>query len=481
MDVENIIKKNRIASAIYKALGVIIPVISFPYLARVLGTKGIGSIVFAQAFVAVIGIIAQLGIPIYAMRVCEEISDDEEELSKTAHEILMLNLIMCFVSYVILGAFITFVPVIRNLRVIILIFSVSNFLNSIGMDWLYRAMDKYESITLSSVIFKLIAFIVMLIFVHTSSNLIIAAILVAVGNFLYQLVKFIRASRLISFENIGGYDIKQHRGPVFIYAFLTGSSVLLLNLDTIMLGFSKSLDEVGIFGAATWIKTILVGVVSALGAMMIPKASYYIEQGRKADFEIMSSKALNFVVVVATPIAAFFMLSATEIVGCVFGQEYIGAVNVFRIVMPSLLFACLTNIIGMEMLLPMDEEKGALKALIVGVFADIILNVILIPKMGAAGAAIANLSALVIVLIMQSFALRNCITEKKLEFFIVKVIIGTCFGLLGAFLVRLIKLNSILSLILSAIVFFVVYGIMLLYSGEPMMKEIRDSVADMFD
>lgn len=481
MKIDELIKRNRIANIVLQLIGVLLPVISFPYIARALQPEGLGAMCFAQALIAVFTIISQLGIPIYALRALEDIKDDQEELERTVHELLILNLILSFAAYIVLGACFTFVPLIRDNRVLILIFSASIFLNAIGMSWLYKALDKYEKINFVSVVCKLLTFIGMIIFVKSSESEVICTILVVAGIYIPCIVDFIMAGKLISFESVGDYDIKRHLEPVVIYGFMAGSMTLILNLDTVMLGFMTNFVWVGIFQVAVWIKIVLVGVVTTLGTLIIPKASYYIEQGLQADFEIMSSKALNFILVVATPIAVFFMIFGSEILGMIFGEAYGLASILLKFTMPALLFTCLTNIIGMEMLLPLNEEKGALKAVVAGAIADFVLNLILIPKYGAIGAGISNLIATVIVLVLQVVALKKCVTQKIMDFLYIKVIIGICFGVLAIFIIKLFKLGSFVTVILSAIVYILIYGVMLLYSGEPMVKEIKDSIVAMFE
>ena len=152
------------------------------------------------------------------------------------------------------------------------------------------------------------------------------------------------------------------------------------NLDTVMLGFMTSDETVGYYNAAVRIKSILVSIVTSLGAVLLPRASYYVERGEMDRFRQITRKALNFVFLAAVPMMIYFMVFARQGIFLLSGENYAGAVRPMQWIMPTLLFIGLSNVLGIQILVPLTREKVVLWSLIAGAAVDVVLNVVLIPK-----------------------------------------------------------------------------------------------------
>ena len=139
----------------------IFPVITFPYVSRILLPEGTGKVAFATSLISYFSMFAQLGIPTYGIRACAKVRDNRNELSKTVHELLIVNLGMCVISYVALFMALRYVPRLAEDKSLYVIMSFTIVLTSIGMEWLYKALEQYTYITCRSVIFKFIALIAM--------------------------------------------------------------------------------------------------------------------------------------------------------------------------------------------------------------------------------------------------------------------------------------------------------------------------------
>jgi O-antigen/teichoic acid export membrane protein len=143
-----------------------------------------------------------------------------------------------------------------------------------------------------------------------------------------------------------------------------------------------------------------------------------------------------------------------------------------RLIMPTLLFVGITNITGIQMLVPMGKEIVVLRSEIGGAVTDIILNALLIPKMASAGAAIGTLAAEMVVLIIQYTALRNEVAPAFKAIQYLKISTGIIVASAASFWVLKLSLGSFVTLLISAVIFFAVYGGFLLVTGEPLTREI---------
>ena len=164
------LKLNVIMNSILTMSSFIFPLITFPYVSRVLSPVGTGKVAFATSFISYFSMIAQLGIPTYGIRVCAQVRDDKIKLSKTVHELLFVNMITTILSYIGLVFALIFIPRLQADKPLYIVISITILLNSIGMEWLYKALEQYTYITIRSILFKFIGLIAMFILVHEQKD-----------------------------------------------------------------------------------------------------------------------------------------------------------------------------------------------------------------------------------------------------------------------------------------------------------------------
>lgn len=267
--------------------------------------------------------------------------------------------------------------------------------------------------------------------------------------------------------------------PIIIFFAMSCATTIYTNLDTVMLGFMKTDTDVGYYNAAVKIKTVLLGVVTALGTVLLPRASYYVEQKLMDEFYRVARKAIHFVFLISLPMAVYFMFFAKEGIFFLSGDAYGGSIIPMQIIMPTLVLIGLTNIMGIQMLVPLGGEKVVLYSEIVGAVVDLILNAILIPSMSSAGAAIGTLVAEVAVFIVQYVALRGSVRDMFLDMRYGALILATALGSICAVPVKMLHLGSFFTLCISAILFFGVYGIVMILMKEELVLEILNQVLGM--
>ena len=152
---------------------VFFPLITFPYASRILKPTGMGRVSFALSLISYFSMFAQLGIPTYGIRACAQVRDDKTELTRVVHELLFINLITNLISYLALIISLLFVPRLRDDRMLYVLVSSTIILTSIGVEWLYKALEQYTYITVRSIIFKCISLIALFLLVHSQEDYII--------------------------------------------------------------------------------------------------------------------------------------------------------------------------------------------------------------------------------------------------------------------------------------------------------------------
>lgn len=470
------LKINIIMNMILTMSSFIFPLITFPYVSRILLPDGTGKVSFATSLVSYFSMFAELGIPTYGIRVCAQVRDNREELTRTTQELLIINLVMSAISYVALFLAIAFVPRLQNEKTLYIIVSFSIILTSIGMEWLYKALEQYTYITIRSVIFKFIALITMFLLIHKKSDYVIYGGISILAGCASNVLNFINVHKFIDLKPVGRYNFKRHFKPIGTFFAMACATTIYTNLDTVMLGFMKTDTDVGYYNAAVKIKNVLVSIVTSLGAVLLPRASYYVENGLMNEFRRITKKALSFVFLIASPLVLYFMFYAKEGIFFLSGNAYAGAVLPMQIIMPTLLFIGLTNILGIQMLVPMGKEKVVLYSEIAGAIIDVIINVLLIPRFASAGAAIGTLVAEFVVLVVQYIALKDDVTETLKQVHYVRIAIALVLGTAVSLWVKMLNLGLLLTLVISAVLFFGVYGFYLLICKEEMIVEIWNMI-----
>lgn len=392
------LKKNFVMNSLLTMSSFIFPLITFPYISRIIGPSGTGKINFVTSFINYFAMVAQLGIPTYGIRACARVRDNKNELTKVVQELLIINLATTVVSYIGLTLCLIYIPKFQMEKDLYIIISFSIVLTTIGMEWLYKALEQYTYITIRSIIFKFIAVIAMFLLIHAEKDYVMYGAITIFASSASNILNFINVHKYVELKPVGNFNFRRHFRPVVVFFAMTIATTIYTNLDNVMLGFMTSDIEVGFYSAAIKIKSILVSLVTSLGTVLLPRVSYYIEKNRMDDFKRIYEKAFNFVFVIACPLTIYFILFAKESISFLSGNLFEGSIVPMKIIMPTVLLIGLSNITGIQILVPLGKEKIVLYSEIVGAITDCVINAMLIPRFKASGAAIGTLVAEVAVL-----------------------------------------------------------------------------------
>ena len=179
------VKYNFIMNMILKMSSFIFPLITFPYVSRVLGAVGIGKVSFATSIIYYFTTIASLGIPTYGIKACAQCRNNKDQLSKLVHELIIISTIMTVVSYISFCILLLVVPKLFESRIVLLVTSSSLVLSSMGLEWFYQAIEQYDYITYRNLAFKVISIVLMFVFVTSSEDYICSSVCAWFGRFKY--------------------------------------------------------------------------------------------------------------------------------------------------------------------------------------------------------------------------------------------------------------------------------------------------------
>ncbi len=458
----NSLKKNAALNMTKNIMGLIFPLVTFPYVSRVLEPDGVGKVNFAHSIISYFSMIAALGINTYGVREAARLRNDKIKLTKFVKEILTINIISTLVAYCLLGFALICIPKFSDYRLLLVVCSGSILFATIGIDWLYTALEEFSYITIRSILFQMISIVLMFIFVRQKEDYLIYAGIGVVSSVGSNICNFIHARTFILFKEKIKKQIKKHMKPIFTLFAMSIAISIYTALDTTMLGFISGDEQVGFYTAATRINKIVVSVITAAVAVILPRLSYYLSQNDRSNFNELIEKALKIVILFSLPCAVGLCLVAKPVVLLFSGLQYEPAIVVMQVMNPIIIAISLSGFIGIQVFMPMGKERVTLLTVIVGAIVNFSLNMVLIPKYGALGAGIATVFAECIVTIVQLIYAHNLFEWNKVFPHILQCVIATCFMSIVVYFFLKINLQFILQLLGSVLIGTISYGSALL-------------------
>lgn len=464
------LKTNVVFNFLNTITGIVFPVITFPYAARVLLPDGIGAVNFLQSIVAYIVLLTSLGIPMYAVREVAKYRDDVAKRNTVTVEITLLSLVLCLGGYIIVWILGECVPQIHSQLALFYVLSLTILFTSLGVNWFFQAIEDFKFITIRAVIFRLLAALALFLFVKTKDDLLIYA-LVTVGN---NIINFIHLRKYIVLKQISWNHLQvwRHLKPsLHIFVFNLIASIYL-NLNTVMLGFMKGDSAVGFYTAGNKISHIVLSVVASLGVVLLPRCSNLVENGRMDEFAAVTRKSYSLVQALSLPSTLGLILLASPIVIIFGGSEFADASAVLAWTAPIIIFIGLSNVFGIQILYPLGKENLVIWSTVGGAVINLLLNLLLIPYWSYTGAAISTFIAELTVLLIQILWGYRYIPFSLFEKANANYLIASLVMVVFVFPLTLFLNNVWLILILSTLVGGSIYAVVLWMLKDSLFHEI---------
>lgn len=480
------IKINMILNGIKGLLGVLFPLITFPYVSKILGVENIGKYNFASSIISYFVLLAGLGISTYAIREGARIRDDKEKLNQFCSQIFTINFISTVFSYLLLFLLIFLVPKFQDYSILLYILSVQIAFTTIGIEWIYSIYEDYKFITIRSILFQLLSLILLFLFVNTNSDLYIytiISVLASVGANIFNLF-FSRKYCHISITK--KMNLKKHIKPILVLFATTIAITIYVNSDITILGFLTNDTYVGLYSVSTKIYTIIKSLLAAIVVVSIPRFSALLAQNKKEEFKSTAEDIYKTLLTFVIPAVVGIITLRKEIILIVSDTNYLPASSSLALLSIAI-FVCLGAYFwGQAMLVPLKQEKKVLKITIISAIVNIVLNLLLIPFWKENAAAITTIIAEALAFIYCKYETKKIVKLNSFSKTFIKSLIGSSMILLISFLVKKIftglVLTTTLIILMSVISYFIIEIILkneiILYYADKIklkMKAVRSA------
>lgn len=397
------IKSNIVLNGINTISGIIFPVITFPYAARILLPEGIGAVNFLNSIVSYIVLLTSVGIPMYAVKEIAKYRNEKQLRNKITIEILILSLALCGLGYFIVWVLGKYVPQIHSQSALFYVLSLSIVFTALGANWFYQGIEDFKFITIRAVFIRAMAAISLFLFVKNSSDLIVYGIIIVCSTVGNNIINFFHLRKHINIRDVSfkDLDIVRHIKPAFKVFILNLIISLYIQLNSVMLGFLAGDDAVGFFTAGTKISHIGLTIIASMSTVLLPRCSNLIKTGEMEAFRRVIVKSLNITLALSIPMIVGLMILAVPITIIFCGIQYADAIPVLILNAPVVILVSLTNLMGIQILYPMEQIKIVIESVFGGAVINVLLNFVLISPYGATGAAISTLVAEFTVLLIQ--------------------------------------------------------------------------------
>lgn len=470
------LKKNTVFNVIKTLSSVIFPLVTFPYVNRVLLPDNVGKVNFSSSIVAYFSLMASLGISTHAIRECVAVRNDKEKLNDVASQIFSINVITTIFAYVALSISLLIFGKIRNYRLLIIIQSLSIVASTLGADWLNTAMEDFKYITIRTVLFQLISLVLMFVFIHQPEDYFKYAIICLIASVGSNITNIFYRKKYCSLKFIGnikkGIDWKYHFKPVVMLFVMILAQSLFNNVDVTMLGIIKGDREVGIYSTAHKMMNLINQVVASLCWVLMPRMSLYFEEQNYDEINKLLRKVLSFYLTIGFPCAIGTIMISKDIINLFAGQAYSDASIVLQILMVAFSFMLIGgNFLGNVVLLPSRRETVFMVSCIISTVVNISLNCIIIPYLGAVGAALTTAFSELLLFVVLFYKIDKRIKIVNVFRLIISPFIGCLSIVIICLLFSRIQL-SWLRMILSISFSVIMYCIILIISKNELMKDV---------
>lgn len=472
------VKVNYILNLINTGTQMLFPLITFPYVCRVIEADGIGQINFFQSIISYISLFTCLGIPMYAIREIARDRSDVVQMNRTAMEILLLHSMLTLVGYAIVAILCLTVPQIQVNIPLFLILSLTIFFTAIGCEWFYQGIEDFKYITIRGLIIKTVSVVLLFIFVKSKTDLLYYGCYTVFGVLGGNIFNFLRLRKYIHRENIifSELHIKRHVKPVLkVFSFSVVTSIYL-QLNTVLLGFLKNALAVGYFAAATKVMQMLLTMSACLGSVMMPRASHLIAENKEDEFNRLIQKSYDFTLAIALPMTIGLIFCAPSLITALCGVKFEHSILPSQIIAPIILMVAISNVFGIQVLFPKGKINIVTLCCGIGAVADLILNLCLIPFFSYIGTSIAYLGAEVATTVSMYFIGRRYIPIiyfKKSHLTYALGCIVMAFALYG---LSLLQLPTLTILLLQGCCGVLAYFIILCICKDEMLVQILSKI-----
>ena len=400
--------KNYLYNLSYQILTIILPIITVPYVTRIFTSEDLGNYVFYSSIVNYFSLFAMLGVAVYGTKQIAAASD----VSSTFWNIYAIQLIASLLSLIAYVIAVISIPSMSGIIPIIL--GVVLFSKMIDISWLFAGKEDFKKITLRNTVVKLSGVVSIFTLVKSSEDLYLYVFLIVIFDFLGQFVMWVPAKKFIKRPYFNKKAIKKNLHPIVLLFLPQVAISLYVILDKTLLGILGSYSDVGIYEQGQRLTSILITVVSSLGAVMLPRVAYLLSERKEKEAQNMIRFSFILYNLIIFPMILGLIAINEVFVKLFLGENFQDVKYVLYIIVFNLMFIGWTNILGYQVLVARNKNKEFMLSTTIPAFVSVAVNTAIIPTFGYIGASMTAVLVEILAFAIQWYYSRNIINKNLL-------------------------------------------------------------------
>ena len=466
------ILKNYAYNLSYQLLVIILPIITTPYVTRVFSSDDLGTYGYFNSIVTYFILLATLGVANYGTKV---ISGNRKEIGKNFWGIYSLQLGATFLSLSLYVVLCLTLPFMQNPVAYILGLSLVS--KGLDISWLFQGLEDFRKITVRNITVKLVGVASIFLFVKSANDLYLYVFLLTIFELLGQLSMWLPAREFIGRPHFDIDYASHHLKPIILLFLPQVAISLYVTLDRTMLGALASTKDVGIYDQALKLVNILLTLVTSLGSVMLPRVSHLLATGESKAVNKMHEMSFLIYNLVIFPIMAGMLIVNDDFVQFFLGQDFQDARYAIAIMIFRMFFIGWTNIMGIQILIPHNQNKEFMISTTVPAIVSVGLNLIFLPKLGFIGAAIVSVLTETLVWGIQLYFTRTYLKEVLIMGAMAKIFLASAVMYALLLLIKsILHLTPTLNVLVYAVLGGLIYLIAVICLRVVNMVEIKQMI-----
>lgn len=401
------VRTNYLYNLIYQITAILLPLITMPYVSRVLGPQGVGTNSLTNANTQYFMLLGTLGITMYATKKIATVRENRRKLRQTFWEIFSIQFIGCMISYII---FVLVLGIRSSLGLYYMLQGFFILSSAIDISWYFVGIEDFKNASIRSFLVKIISVFLIFIFVKDSNDLWQYILINSLTMFIGQFVMWIYVDKsTFSFKSLDKLRLRRHITPILVLFIPQVATQIYTVLDKTMLGVFSPTVEVGYYDQSQKIVRILLTILTSLGTVMMPRIASLISKNQHDIVKNTLKKSFTIISFLAIPIAFGIMGVSDRFIPMFFGYEYLSVIPLLKISSILVIIIGVGNVFGTQYMIAVGKNKEYTISVCVGAAVNFILNLILIPKFSALGAVIATVSAELSIALIQLWYSREIV------------------------------------------------------------------------
>lgn len=470
------VRKNYIYSVLYQILTMIVPLISTPYVSRVLLADGIGNYSYALAVNTYFALFTTFGTSLYGQIQVAAVREDKRKVSAIIYELFVLRIFLLLLVLMIYIFFVINQPQ-KQINMLYWILIINIFSQFFDITWILQGFEMFQKTVLKNVAVKLGSIGAIFLFVKSGSDLWKYALILQLSVLLGNISLFPYLKGLLEPVPLSEWRIIRHIKKAVPYVVPSITATIFTSTDKTMIGLlTNSSYENGVYEQSTKIYHLCSGVVNSFSTVLLPRLTYLYHSGTgEKEFKNMLEKSLQYAMLISMPIVFGLIAVSDNLVACFLGPGYDKAAVLVKILSFVVLFSGLNNFVGHQCLMAREKQNDYNKCIIAGALVNVLLNAVLIPGCYSVGAAAATVCSEALILCLfihfsgSLIYIKDCIRIGR-RYFLLSVIMGLGVLWLGRYL------SGTVGLVVEVGAGILIYMVSLIVIRDPLIMGLVNGI-----